>query len=68
MKDARVQIPAEVKLVFSRCDICEKPYDEDEKKIMNATSEYSDEERHEPVLLLCDSCHRDLEVLPTYNS
>ena len=57
-------------LVFTRCDICGKPYDEDEKKIRDMTSEYSEEDlrRHEPFLLLCDSCTVDLGVLPTFNS
>jgi recombinational DNA repair protein (RecF pathway) len=56
-------------LAFTRCDICGKPYGEDEKKIRDMTSEYSEEDlrRHEPFLLLCDSCTVDLGVLPTFN-
>ena len=55
-------------LVFTRCDICGEPYDEDEKKIRDMTSEYSEEDlrRHEPFLLLCDSCRTDLGVLPAF--
>jgi hypothetical protein len=67
MEDTSVQTPAEVKLVFSRCDICEKPYDEDEMKIRNSTNEYSNEEHQEPLLLLCDSCRLELNVLPMFN-
>jgi hypothetical protein len=57
------------RLVFTRCDICGKPYDEDEKKIRDMTSEYSEEDlrRHEPFLLLCDSCRADLGVLPAFS-
>jgi hypothetical protein len=58
-----------IRMVFSGCDICEKPYDEDEKKIRDASGEYSDEnsDRQEPLLLLCNSCGTDLGVLPTFN-
>jgi hypothetical protein len=68
MQDTGVQIPAGTKLVFSRCDICEKEYGEDEMKLKNAMGEYSEEdlEGNEPLLLLCDLCRQSLEVLPTY--
>ena len=33
MPDTSGQIPIEVKLVFSRCDICEKEYGEEEMKL-----------------------------------
>ena len=62
MEDTIVQTPAEVKLVFSRCDICEKPYDKDETKIRNLTNGYSDD------ILLCDSCRLELDILPMFNS
>lgn len=67
MEDTSVQTPAEMKLVYSRCDIWEKPYDEDETKIRNSTNEYSDGEHQEPLLLLCDSCRLELNVLPMFN-
>ena len=66
MEDTSV---TEVKLVFSRCDICGKEYGENETKIRDVNSEYSEEDsqRQEPLLLLCDSCTVDLSVLPTFN-
>lgn len=69
MEDISDQIPTGIKLVFSRCDICEKPYDEDETKIGNATREHSEEDlqQQEPILLLCDLCRQDLDILPTFN-
>ena len=33
-----------IKLVFSRCDICEKEYGEEEMKLKNAMGEYSEED------------------------
>ncbi len=59
----------EIKLVFSRCDICENEYSEDETKIRDVNSEYSEEDlqRQEPSLLLCNSCIVNLGVLPTFN-
>ena len=50
--------------VFSRCDICEKPYLAPESEINNPTSAVSEEELEEqvPLLLLCDSCREKLEV------
>ena len=67
MQDTSVQIPTGIKLVFSRCDICERPYEEEEMKLKNATEEYSKEDmgQNEPLLLLCDSCRQTLEGLPT---
>ena len=44
MQDTSEQIPAGTKLVFSRCDICEKEYGEEEMKLKNAMGEYSDED------------------------
>jgi hypothetical protein len=67
MEDTSLQTTAEVKLVFSRCDICEKPYYEDETKLRNSTNEYSDEEHQELLLLLCDSCRLELGLLPMFN-
>lgn len=67
MQDTSGQIPTGIKLVFSRCDICEKEYGEEEMKLKNAMGEYSeDSEENEPLLLLCDLCRRSLEVLPTF--
>ena len=68
MQDTNAQIPTETKLLFSRCDICEREYGEDEMKLKNATGEYSEEDLdgNEPLLLLCVSCRQGLEVLPTY--
>ena len=43
MEDTSVQTPVEVKLVFSLCVSFEKPYNEDETKIINSVREYSDE-------------------------
>ena len=65
MQDTSGQIPTDVKLVFSRCDICEKEYREEEMKLKNAMGEYS-EDLDEPLLLLCDLCRQRLEVLPTF--
>ena len=67
MQDTSGQIPTGIKLVFSRCDICEKEYGEEEIKLKNAMGEYSeDSEGNEPLLLLCDPCREGLEVLPTF--
>jgi hypothetical protein len=68
MQDTSAQIPADTKLVFSRCDICEKEYGEDEMKLKNAMGDYSEEELegNEPLLLLCELCRQSLEILPTY--
>ena len=62
------QIPAGAKLVFSRCDICEREYEEEEMKLKNAMGEYSEEdlEGNEPLLLVCDQCRQGFEILPTY--
>jgi hypothetical protein len=67
MEDISLQTTAEVKLVFSRCDICEKSYYEDETKLRNSTNEYSDEEHQELLLLLGDSCRLELGLLPMFN-
>ena len=67
MQDTSGQIPTEIKLVFSRCDICEKEYGEEEMKLKNAMGENSeDPEENEPLLLLCGQCRQSLEVLPTF--
>jgi hypothetical protein len=52
--------------VFSRCDICEKPYLAPKSEINNPTSAVSEEDLEEqvPLLLLCDSCREKLEVFP----
>ena len=42
MQDTSEQIPAGTKLVFSRCDICEREYGEEEMKLKNAMGEYSE--------------------------
>jgi uncharacterized CHY-type Zn-finger protein len=64
-----VPFPTDVKVLFSRCDICEKSYDADESEINNPTSAISEEElqQQEPLLLLCNSCRQELEVLHTFN-
>jgi hypothetical protein len=67
MEDTSLQTTAEVKLVFSRCDICEKQYYEDETKLRNSTNEYSDVEHQELLLLLCNSCRLELGLLPMFN-
>jgi hypothetical protein len=67
MQDTSGQIPTDIKLVFSRCDICEKEYGEEEMNLKNAMGEYSeDSEENEPLLLLCDLCRQSLEILPTF--
>ena len=67
MQDTSGQIPTDIKLVFSRCDICEKEYGEEEMKLKNATGEHSeDSEGNEPLILLCNICRQSLEVLPTF--
>jgi hypothetical protein len=68
MQDTSEQFPAGTKLVFSRCDICEGEYGEEEMKLKNAMGEYSEEDLvgNEPLLLLCHLCSQGLEILPTY--
>jgi hypothetical protein len=68
MQDTSEQIPHDIKFVFSRYDICEKEYGEEEMKLKNAMGEYSEEDLdgNEPLLLLCDSCRQGLRILPTY--
>lgn len=67
MQDTGGQIPRGIKLVFSRCDICENEYGEEEMKLKNAMGEYSeDSDGNEPLILLCDLCRQSLEVLPTF--
>ena len=68
MQDTSEQIPAGTKLVFSRCDICEREYGEEEMKLKIAMGEYSEEDGSEPLLLLCDLCRQGLEILPTYST
>ena len=53
-------------MVFTRCDICDKDYLAPESQIDNPTSAISEEELEEqmPLLLLCDSCRKKLEVFP----
>ena len=43
MQDTSEQISAGTKLVFSRCDICEREYGEEEMKLKNAMGEYSED-------------------------
>jgi len=64
MEDIWVPTPTEVKLTFSRCDICEKSYEAYESEIKNPTSAISEEELEEqvPLLLLCDPCREKLDV------
>ena len=64
MEDIWVPIPTEAKLTFSRCDLCEKPYEAYESEIENPTSAISEEELEEqvPLLLLCDPCREELDV------
>jgi len=61
MEDIWVPTPTEVKLTFSRCDICEKSYEAYE---IEPTSAISEEELEEqvPLLLLCDPCREKLDV------
>ena len=47
MEDIWVTTPTEAKLTFSRCDICEKPYEAYESEIKNPTSAISEEELEE---------------------
>jgi hypothetical protein len=70
MQDTSEQIPAGTKLVFLRCDICEREYGEEEMKLKNAMGEYSEEdlEGNEPLLLLCDLCHQGLEILSKFHT
>ena len=64
MEDIWVPTPTEPKLTFSRCDMCEKPYEAYESEIENPTSAISEEELEEqvPLLLLCDPCREELDV------
>ncbi len=64
MEDIWVPTPTEAKLTFSRCDMCEKPYEAYESEIENPTSAISEEELVEqvPLLLLCDPCREELDV------
>ena len=64
MEDICITTPTEAKLTFSRCDICEKPYEAYESEIKNPTSAISEEELEEqvPLLLLCDPCREELDV------
>ncbi len=66
MEDIWVPPQAESKLTFSRCEISEKPYEAYESEISNPTSAISEDElEHKvPLLLLCDPCREELEVLP----
>ena len=66
MQNDKVPFPMDIKIIFSRCDICEKTYEAPETEINNPTSAISEEEleQQEPLLLLCDSCRQELEVNP----
>jgi hypothetical protein len=59
MEDIWVPTPTEAKLIFSRCDMCEKPYEAYESEIENPTSAISEEELE---VLLCDPCREELDV------
>lgn len=66
MEDIWVPTPIDRKLIFSRCDICEKPYKAYEYEIRNPTSAISEDELEQqvPLLLLCPKCREKLEVFP----
>lgn len=69
MDDVWIPIPSNP-MVFSRCDICEKEYFAPESEMNNPTSAISEEELEDqvPLLLLCDSCRKRLELFPFTNS
>ena len=69
MEDIWIPAPSS-SLVFSRCDICGKQYEAPENQINNPTSAISEEELEDqvPLLLLCDSCRKRLELFPFTNS
>jgi hypothetical protein len=54
------------KMIFSRCDICEKAYEAPETEIYSPTSAVPEEEleQREPLLVICDSCRQELELYP----
>jgi hypothetical protein len=64
VEDLWVSTPTEPKLTFSRCGICEKPYEAYESEISNPTSAISEDELEQqvPLLLLYDPCREQLEV------
>jgi hypothetical protein len=66
MRNNKVQFPVNIKIIFSRCDICERGYEAPENETNNPTSAIPEEEleQWEPLLLLCDSCRQELEVYP----
>ena len=66
MEDIWVPPQSEVKMTFSRCDICEKPYEAYESEISNPTSAISEDELEQqvPLLLLCEPCGEELELFP----
>ena len=47
-----VPTPINTKLIFSRCDICEKPYKAYESEVRNPTSAISEDELEQQVPLL----------------
>jgi hypothetical protein len=65
MEDVWIPTPSSP-MVFTRCDISDKDYLAPESQINNPTSAVSEEELEEqvPLLLLCDSCRKKLEVFP----
>ena len=66
IEDIWVPPQSEVKMTFSRCDICEKPYEAYESEISNPTSAISEDEleRQVPLLLLCEPCREELQLFP----
>lgn len=54
------------KMIFSRCDICEKGIRGPETEIYNPTSAVAGEEleQREPLLVICVSCRQELELYP----
>ncbi len=52
MQDTSGQIPTGIKLVFSRCDICENEYGEEEMKLKNALGEYSEDSEENELITI----------------
>ena len=54
------------KMIFSRCDICEKAYEAPGTEIYDPTSAVAEEEleQREPLLVICVSCRHELELSP----
>jgi uncharacterized protein with PIN domain len=54
------------RMVFSRCDICEKAFQALETEIFDSTSAIPEEvlEQREPIIVICNSCRQELELFP----